>query len=79
MDYDFNSFARDYRNLIRETANREDLFAEDKKKLLEEKFNEWTEVRDDLDGGRYPRRDLYPNTDFDKLTNAQKNYWRVFT
>lgn len=78
MDYDFNSFARDYRNLIRETANREDLFAEDKKKLLEEKFNEWTEVRDDLDGGRYPRRDLYPNTDFDKLTDAQKNYWRVF-
>lgn len=78
VDYNFNKFAHDYKQLIDQVKKRDDISIETKKKILEDKFNELTEVRDDLDGGRYPKRDLYPNEAFNKLTDDQKHYWSVF-
>lgn len=81
MDYDYDTFAAQYNKFCYDTKTNplyQNLSAEEKQRRNAEEFERLTEVREDLGGGRYPRRDLFSNKEFEKLSDEQKHYWSVF-
>lgn len=78
MDYDQKAFIEAREEYIKYL---EETYPENYEKIRE-KLDEWdeanTEDRPDIDGKRHPSNTIYKNKDYEKLTDAQKAYWKTF-
>lgn len=77
MDYDYGLFMAHFTKFNKSLAKRH-LSREMFREAQAQEWERVTEERPEFGGLRLPRRDMFPNAEFNALTAEQKNFWEVF-